>query len=222
MQIIDYFLHIDKYMGELIQAYHAWVYLILFLIIFCETGLVVAPFLPGDSLLFAAGAFTVSRADVGMPDAPMNVLMLFLLLSAAGILGDTVNYWIGHMIGPKIFHKDNVRFLNKEHLHRAHAFYERYGGFTIIAARFMPIIRTFAPFVAGIGSMTYWRFIAYNIVGGVAWVGAFLFAGHFFANTPWVKKNFTVVILAIIVISVMPMVVEYVRAKRRKAADTAK
>jgi membrane-associated protein len=176
---------------KVIRNYHAWIYLILFLIIFCETGLVVAPFLPGDSLLFAAGAVAAAWPD------SLNVLYLFFLLAAAAILGDTVNYWIGHMVGPKVFHKENVRFLNRKHLEKAHAFYERYGGITIVIARFMPFIRTFAPFVAGIGSMTYWRFLMYNVVGGIAWIAGFVFLGYFFGNIPAVKKNFTLVIMAI-------------------------
>jgi len=209
-QFTDIFLHLDRHLGEWIMAYHAWVYLILFLIIFCETGLVVTPVLPGDSLLFAAGTF----AALGS----LNVFYLFLLLTTAAILGDTVNYWIGHLVGPRIFYKENVRLLNKKHLLQAHAFYERYGGITIVLARFMPFIRTFAPFVAGIGSMTYWRFLMYNVVGGVAWIAAFVFLGYFFGNIPQVKRNFTSVILAIMIISVMPMVIGWWRERRRAKA----
>ncbi len=205
-QFIDIFLHLDRHLGEWILAYHAWIYLILFLIVFCETGLVVTPVLPGDSLLFAAGTF----AALGS----LNVFYLFFLLAAAAILGDTVNYWIGHMVGPKIFHKENVRLLNRKHLLQAHAFYERYGGITIVVARFMPFVRTFAPFVAGIGSMTYWRFLTYNVVGGVAWIASFVFMGYFFGNIPQVKRNFTFVIMAIVVISVMPMVIGWWRNRR--------
>ena len=210
---IDMFLHLDKTLGDVIQTYHAWTYLILFAIIFCETGLVVTPFLPGDSLLFMAGVFA-KKGD-------LHVTYICLLLSVAAILGDTVNYWIGHLVGPKIFHKEKVRFLNKEHLNRAHRFYEEYGGVTIIIARFMPIIRTFAPFVAGIGSMTYARFLLYNVVGGVAWIVILTLLGFFFAEIPIVKNNFTLVIVAIVVISVMPMVIEYIRSRSRKAADKA-
>ncbi len=209
-QFIDIFLHLDKHLGEWITAYHAWIYLILFLIIFCETGLVVTPVLPGDSLLFAAGTF----AALGS----LNVFYLFLMLTAAAILGDTVNYWIGHMVGPKIFYKENVRLLNKRYLLQAHAFYERYGGITIVIARFMPFIRTFAPFVAGIGSMTYWRFLVYNVVGGVAWIAGFVFMGYFFGNIPQVRQNFTFVIMAIVIISVMPMVIGWWRQRRRITA----
>jgi membrane-associated protein len=211
--LIDLFLHLDTHLGEIIQSYGVWTYTILFLIIFCETGLVVTPFLPGDSLLFAAGAFA-ARGD-------LNVLLLFIILTVAAIVGDTVNYWIGHYIGPKIFHKENVRFLNKAHLERTHKFYEKYGGKTIIVARFIPIIRTFAPFVAGIGSMTYWRFIAYNIVGGVLWVAVCIFGGYFFGNLEIVKRNFSLVILAIILISVLPIIIEFARQRfvTGKSAD---
>jgi len=165
----------------------------------------VTPLLPGDSLLFAAGTFA-AKGD-------LNVMWLFILLSIAAILGDTANYWIGDYIGPKIFHKENVRFLNKEYLDRTHQFYEKYGGKTIIIARFVPIIRTFAPFVAGIGSMTYLRFISYNIIGGIAWIAACVFAGYFFGNIPIVKQNFTIVIAVIIIISILPGVIEFIRQR---------
>jgi membrane-associated protein len=182
------------------------IYLILFAIVFCETGLVVTPFLPGDSLLFTAGIVSAN----GMLDP----VWLFVVLSAAAIAGDTINYWIGALVGPRAF-SGNVRFLKKEHLERTHRFYEKYGGMTIIIARFVPIVRTFAPFVAGIGAMNYTRFIIYNIVGGVAWVGAFVFGGYLVANIPFVKKNFPLIVAAIIVVSVMPMVIEYLRARRQ-------
>ena len=204
--VIDFILHIDVHLSEIIQSYGVWTYLILFLIIFCETGLVVTPFLPGDSLLFAAGAFA-ARGD-------LHVLWLFILLSIAAILGDTANYWIGNLVGPKVFHQEHVRFLNKEYLNRTHQFFEKYGGKTIIIARFVPIIRTFAPFVAGIGSMTYMRFISYNIIGGIVWIASFAFAGYFFGNIPMVKKNFTLVIFAIIIISILPGVIEFMRQHR--------
>lgn len=212
-KLIDIFLHLDKHLNEIIGQYGAWTYLILFVIVFCETGLVVTPFLPGDSLLFAAGAF----AALGS----LNVFWLFALLTIAAILGDTVNYWMGHWVGPKVFHRENVRFLNKKHLERTHEFYERYGGKTIIIARFIPIVRTFAPFVAGIGSMTYGRFIAYNVIGGVAWVAICVFAGYYFGNLEIVKNNFSLVIIAIVLISVLPMVIEYIRhrmSRERKSA----
>ncbi|MCX5814975.1 MAG: DedA family protein [Proteobacteria bacterium] len=206
--IIDFVIHIDLHLGALIKDYGLWTYLILFLIIFCETGLVVTPILPGDSLLFAAGTF----AALGS----LDIAWLFVLLSLAAIAGDTVNYWIGSFVGPKIFQKEKIRFLNKEHLERTHRFYEKYGGKTIVIARFMPIIRTFAPFVAGIGSMTYWKFISYNVIGGVAWIALCMFAGYYFGNLTFVKKNFSFVILAIVIISILPGVIEFLRHKYRK------
>ena len=204
-RLIDLFLHLDKHLNDVISQYGGWTYLILFLIVFCETGLVVTPILPGDSLLFAAGTF----AALGS----LNVLWVFVLLSIAAIAGDTINYWVGYWIGPKIFHRENVRFLNKKHLERTHAFYEKYGGKTIVLARFVPIVRTFAPFVAGIGRMSYWQFITYNVVGGVAWVAICVFSGYYFGNLEIVRKNFSLVILAILIISVLPMVVEYLRQR---------
>ena len=202
---LDVFLHLDKHLGEVIGNYGLWTYLILFVIIFCETGLVVTPFLPGDSLLFAAGALRrhwQTRSAVAIP-----------VVGAAAIGGDTVNYWIGAWIGPRAF-SGEIRFLKKEYLDRTHAFYERYGGKTIIIARFVPIVRTFAPFVAGVGAMNYAKFIVYNVVGGLAWVALFIFGGYWFGNQEFVKKNFSLVVLAIIIISVMPMVVEFIRARR--------
>lgn len=207
--IFDFIIHIDMHLSELIRNYGTWTYLILFLIIFCETGLVVAPLLPGDSLLFAAGTFA-ARGD-------FNVFWLFVMLSVAAILGDTVNYWIGKIVGPKVFHNENVRFLNRKYLDRTHEFYEKYGGKTIIIARFVPIIRTFAPFVAGIGSMTYMKFISYNVIGGILWIGAFAYAGYFFGNIPMVKRNFTLVIFAIIILSVMPGVIEFLKHKMKNS-----
>jgi len=207
--VIDFVIHLDVHLNTLIATYQLWTYLILFLVIFCETGLVVTPFLPGDSLLFATGALTAA------PGSPLRVHWLFLVLAAAAVIGDTVNYWIGHAVGPKIFGREKIRFLKKEHLEKTHAFYEKYGGITIILARFIPIIRTFAPFVAGIGRMTYWRFISYNVIGGVVWVAIFLFGGYYFGNLPVVRKNFTIVILAIILISVLPGVIEYLRQRKK-------
>ena len=204
----DIFMHLDKHLGGVIQAYGTWTYLILFLIIFCETGLVITPILPGDSLLFAAGAF----AAIGALDAGW----LFILLSIAAVAGDTVNYGIGSYLGPKIFHREEVRFLNREYLDRTHRFYEKHGGKTIIIARFMPIIRTFAPFVAGIGTMSYMRFISYNVVGGIVWIASFVFGGYFFGNIPLVKRNFTLVILAIIFLSVLPGIIEFFRQRNGK------
>ena len=209
-KLIDIVLHLDKHLGALIQSNGTWTYAILFIVIFCETGLVVTPFLPGDSLLFAAGAF----AAKGM----LKPWWLFLLLAAAAVLGDTVNYWIGRIVGPKVFHKEKVRFFKKEYLDRTHQFYEKYGAETIIIARFVPIVRTFAPFVAGIGRMTYGKFIAYNVVGGVGWVALFVFGGYFFGNIPFVQKRFSLVIMAIILISLVPAVVEFVKHRRKKPA----
>ncbi len=211
---IDFLLHIDRYLSVIIQDFGMWSYLILFVVIFIETGLVITPFLPGDSLLFAAGAF----AAVGA----FNPILLFGLMALAAVLGDTVNYWIGHKIGPKVF-SGEVRFLKKEYLEKTQAFYEKYGGKTIFLARFIPIIRTFAPFVAGVGKMRYGYFISYNIIGGIVWTGICTFVGYFFGNLPFVKDNFSVVIIAIVVISVLPAIWEVVKAKleEKKAAKMA-
>lgn len=206
---IDIFMHLDRHMSLVIQNYGALTYLILFMIIFCETGLVVTPFLPGDSLLFAAGTFAAIGA--------LNVTWLFALLVTAAMAGNTTNYWIGYFVGPKVFSKDNVRFLNRQYLDRTHRFYEKYGGKTIIMARFVPIIRTFAPFVAGIGRMTYTRFISYDIFGGTGWVGICVFSGYFFGNIPVVKRNFSIVIMAIIFISVLPGLIEFLRHRYRSS-----
>jgi membrane-associated protein len=203
---IDLFLHLDKHMAQVLTDYGTYTYLILFVVIFCETGLVVTPFLPGDSLLFAAGACCALG---------LNPALLFVIISIAAIAGDTLNYWIGHYIGPRAF-SGKIRFLKKEHLERTHKFYEKYGGKTIVIARFIPIIRTFAPFVAGIGAMNYPKFIIYNIVGGLAWVALFVFAGYGLANNVWVKEHFSIILLVIIFISVLPMVIEFIRAKREK------
>ena len=208
--LVDFILHLDVHLNTIIQNFGIWTYLILFLIIFLETGIVVTPFLPGDSLLFAAGTF----AALGS----LNPIALFLILTAAAILGDTLNYWIGHFIGPKAF-SGNIRFLKKEYLDRTHEFYERHGGKTIILARFIPIIRTFAPFVAGIGAMTYSSFFFYNVIGAIAWVGLFVFGGYFFGNLQFVKDNFTIVIMAIIVISVLPGVFEFAREKFKSVKE---
>jgi membrane-associated protein len=203
---IEFFLHLDRHLAQVISTYGTYTYALLFTIVFLETGLVVTPLLPGDSLLFAAGTF----AGVGS----LNVGLLFLLLSFAAVLGDTANYAIGAYLGPKVFHFPKSRFFNPEHLRKTHAFYEKYGGKTIIIARFVPIIRTFAPFVAGIGAMSYGRFLAYNVVGGVAWVAVCVFSGYFFGNLELVRKNFSLVILAIIVISVMPALFEVLKHRR--------
>jgi membrane-associated protein len=203
-ELVDFILHLDVHLNAIIQNFGIWTYLILFLIIFLETGVVVTPFLPGDSLLFAAGSF----AALGS----LNVWVLFVTLTLAAILGDTLNYWIGHYIGPRAF-SGNVRFLKKEYIDRTHGFYERHGGKTIILARFIPIIRTFAPFVAGIGAMEYPRFFFFNVTGAILWVALFTFGGYFFGNLAFVQDNFTIVILAIIVISVLPGVFEFLRDK---------
>lgn len=208
--LFDFIIHIDIHLGEIIRDYGLWAYVILFLIIFCETGLVVTPLLPGDSLLFAAGTF----AALGSFD----LWWLCVLLSLAAIAGDTVNYWIGCYLGPRVFHKEKVRFFNKDHLMRAHRFYEQYGGKTIIIARFMPIIRTFAPFVAGMGKMTYWKFISYNVAGGIAWIVLCVLGGFYFGNLPVVKENFSLVIGAIIFISILPGIIGFVRHKCSRKA----
>lgn len=213
LKFIDLFIHLDKHISLVLQMFGGWTYLIVFLIIFCETGLVVTPILPGDSLLFGLGTFA-AKGD-------LDPWLLIVLLSIAAILGDTVNYAVGKFVGPKIFHKDDVRFFKKEYLDRTHRFYEKHGGKTIIIARFIPIIRTFAPFVAGIGAMTYTRFIIYNIVGGITWISSFVLGGYYFGNLPFVKNNFTLVIIAIIIISVLPGVFEYIRHRRQAASESA-
>lgn len=207
LKLVDLFLNLDAHLHELIIYYGIYTYIILFIIIFAETGFVFTPFLPGDSLLFAAGTFATTGA--------FDIRLLIILLTIAAILGDTVNYWIGNRIGPKIFQKES-RFIKKEYLQKTHNFYEKHGGKTIIIARFIPIIRTFAPFVAGIGTMTYSKFILYNIVGGAVWVLLFVLGGYFFGNIPLVKDNFSITIIAIIFISILPGIIEYVRHRKRK------
>ena len=211
-QFVDVFLHLDRHLAEVIRDYGTFTNVILFAIVFCETGLVVTPFLPGDSLLFAAGAL----AALGS----LNVWLLFLSLALAAILGDTANYWIGKKIGPRAF-DGTVRFLKQDHLRKTEAFYEKHGRKTIILARFVPIVRTFAPFVAGVGSMKYGVFLAYNVVGGVLWVATCVGAGYFFGNIPVMKKNFSLVILAIIFVSTLPILREAWMARRRTGAPKA-
>jgi membrane-associated protein len=206
-QFLDLILHLDKHLNLIISDWGAWTYLILFAIIFCETGLVVTPILPGDSLLFAAGTFAASGS--------LDLSVLIVLLSAAAILGDTVNYACGLIIGPKVFRYEKSRFFKREYLQRTHEFYERHGGKTIIIARFIPIIRTFAPFVAGVARMSYARFVTYNIVGGIVWIVLFTGGGYLFGNLPIVRDNFTLVMLAIVFVSVMPPVIEHMRARAR-------
>ena len=210
---IDFILHLDQHLNEIIQNYGAWTYAILFLIIFMETGFVVTPFLPGDSLLFAAGTF----AALGS----LNIWLLWALLFIAAVLGDTVNYWIGKKVGPRAFEQD-IRFLKREYLERTQGFYDKHGGKTIVLARFVPIVRTFAPFVAGVGTMKYSRFIVYNLVGAFLWTGLFLWLGYFFGNIPFVKENFELVIVVIILVSIVPMVIEYVRSRSRKVVPESK
>jgi membrane-associated protein len=205
-RFIDVMLHLDRYLHDLILSMGGWVYLILFAVVFCETGLVVTPFLPGDSLLFAIGALAALGA--------LDLWVVLALLFIAAVAGDTVNYWAGNYFGPRVFTQES-RFLNHRHLVRTEEFYERHGGKTIILARFIPIIRTFAPFVAGVGSMSYGRFLVYNVLGGFVWVFSFVLAGYFFGNIPLVKKNFTMVILAIIFLSILPGIIEFVRHRRR-------
>ncbi len=205
-QIIDIFLHLDRHLEHIISSYGIWTYAILFLIIFAETGLVVTPFLPGDSLLFAAGAFAARGS--------LDPLWLSVGLTLAAVVGNSMNYWIGHMIGPRAFQNPNSKILRKDYLDRTHRFYERYGGRTIIITRFVPIVRTFAPFVAGVGAMTYPRFMMFNIVGGLAWVLSFVWGGYWFGNIPAVQSHFSLVVIAIIVVSTLPMAVEWLRHKR--------
>ena len=207
-KIVDIALHLDRYLSAIIQQYGIWTYAILFVVIFIETGFVIMPFLPGDSLLFAAGTFAALKA--------LDIRLLLLLLSAAAVIGDTVNYWVGHRLGPKVFRNENARFFKKEYLERTHAFYEKHGGKTIIIARFVPIVRSFAPLVAGVGRMSYGRFLSFNVIGGVGWVLLLTGAGYFFGNIPLVKNNYSLAIVAIIAISTVPIAVEYVRHRRRK------
>lgn len=206
--LIDFVLHIDEHLVEIVNSYQTWTYLILFLIIFAETGLVVTPFLPGDSLLFATGAI------IAKPETDLNIFFMCFLLIAAGFIGDLVNYHIGKYVGPKAF-SGKVKLLKKEYLDKTQAFYEKHGGKTIIYARFIPIVRTFAPFIAGIGTMSYKRFGSYNIIGAIVWVTSFLFLGYFFGGLPIIKDNFTIVIFAIIILSLVPPFIEVLRSKKK-------
>ncbi len=206
MVIIDFILHIDEYMANIIAFFGPWSYVIIFSIVFAETGLVVVPFLPGDSLLFAIGALSGGGF--------LNIWVAYGTLMIAAIIGDTVNYWIGHRIGPKVFSNENSRVFKKEYLEKTREFYEKHGGKTIILARFLPIVRTFAPFVAGVGKMHYRTFFLYNVAGAFAWVTSLTFAGYFFGGLPWVQTNFELVVIGIIVLSIFPMVIEYVQHKR--------
>jgi membrane-associated protein len=210
---INFILHLDQELPKLVASYGLWTYAILFGIIFMETGLVVTPFLPGDSLLFAAGS--IAAQEVAGQTA-LNVWVLWLVCFVAAVLGDSVNYWIGNKIGPRAFEQD-IRFLKREYLQRTERFYDKHGGKTIILARFVPIVRTFAPFVAGVGTMHYSRFFAFNVVGAFLWTGIFIWLGYIFGNIPFVQRNFELVIVAIILVSVVPMAIEYVRSKAKKA-----
>jgi membrane-associated protein len=210
LNLWDFVMHLDKHLAVLIEQYGTWVYALLFAIIFCETGLVVTPFLPGDSLLFVAGALWAATAD-------MNVHVLVVVLIVAAILGDAVNYAVGRYLGPKVFHWEDSRFFNRRALDKTHEFYERYGGKTIVIARFVPIIRTFAPFVAGIGSMTYPKFAFFNISGAILWVASLIYAGYFFGNIPFIRNNLTIVIFGIIGLSLLPIVFEVVKMRLKRA-----
>jgi len=212
-RLAEFFLHIDKHLGAAITAYGGATYLMLFLIIFCETGLVVTPFLPGDSLIFAAGTFSA----IGT----LNVWVLWLVLLLAAIIGDATNYWIGHALGPKVFRREDHWLFRKEHLERTRRFYDKYGDKTIVLARFVPIVRTFAPFVAGVGGMKYSRFAVFNILGGFVWVTLFTFGGYFFGNLPVVRKNFGLVVIVIILLSFVPALVECYKHWREKVKSSS-
>ena len=210
---IDIVLHLDKHLQVLIQNYGVWIYMILFLIIFCETGLVVTPFLPGDSLLFVSGALAAT--------GNMHVHTLFLILVAASFLGDNTNYWIGRFFGPRVFSREGSLLLNPKHLERTQGFYDRHGGKTVVIARFVPIVRTFAPFVAGIGRMVYARFLMFAFCGALLWIGSLVYAGYFFGNIPWVKNNLSLVIVGIVILSIMPGIIEFLRRKMSARTDPA-
>lgn len=205
--MVDIFLHLDRYLADIIQQYGTLTYVILFLIIFCETGLVITPFLPGDSLIFAAGTFAA------LSSSGLSIVLLFVILVIAAVLGDASNYWIGSKLGHKA-ERGDFRLIKKEYLTKTHQFFEKHGGKTIFLARFVPIVRTFAPFVAGAGSMTYRYFFSYNVFGGIFWVAIFLALGYFFGNIPFVSRNFELVIIAIVIISILPAVFEWIRHKR--------
>ncbi|HIH14675.1 MAG TPA: DedA family protein [Nanoarchaeota archaeon] len=206
-ELIGFVLHIDKYLSTIIQTYDTWTYAFIFIIIFLETGLVLTPFLPGDSLLFASGSF----AALGS----LNLGIVFTVLTIAAILGDTANYAFGYYLGPKVFKKENARFLKREYLERTNDFYKRFGKKTIVLARFVPIVRTFAPFIAGIGKMKYWEFLKFNIFGAILWVGLFTLSGYYFGTIPIVQENFSLVIIGIIIVSVIPIIIEIIRSRKK-------
>ncbi len=206
--LIDMVLHLDRYLAEMSATLGGWTYVILFVVIFCETGLIITPFLPGDSLLFAVGAL------VAVKESQLNLTLMFILLLVAAVIGDAVNYAVGRKIGPRVFRSEQSRLLNRQHLLRAQKFYSKHGGKAIFLARFLPIVRTFAPFVAGVGHMNYARFWLFNVSGAICWVGLFLVGGYLFGNVPVVKRNFHLVILGIIFVSTLPVVIEWYRARR--------
>jgi membrane-associated protein len=216
-QAFDYFRHLDVHLADMLRQYGAWTYAILFLIIFCETGLVVTPFLPGDSLLFAAGAITAAANNQPGEQQALSIIILWLVLMVAAVLGDTVNYHIGKAVGLRVF-KEDARVMKLEYLRRTEKFYAKYGGKTIILARFIPIVRTYAPFVAGASRMDYPRFLSFNIIGGVIWITSFLFAGYFFGNIPAVKHNFEYVVIGIIFVSIIPPILEWLKHRREQRA----
>ena len=212
LKVVDFVLHLNKYLSEIISQYGGWTYGLLFFVIFMETGFVVTPFLPGDSLIFAAATFAATGV--------LNPWLIFGLCATAAVLGDTANYWIGHRVGAKAY-TGEVKWVKKEYMERTHAFFEKHGGMAIFLARFVPIIRTFAPFVAGIGNMSYGYFISYNVFGGIAWVGLFTAAGYLFGNIPFIREHFSLVVIAIVVVSVLPMVVEAIRSRRESKQGAA-
>lgn len=213
--LVDIILHIDTFIDAQVTLWGVWMYVVLFIVIFCETGLVVTPFLPGDSLLFAAAAVAAR------PGSPLNIWLLLAVMIGAAVLGDTVNYWVGVKLGPRLLRKPNSRIFRKEYLDRTHAFFERYGGKAIILGRFVPFVRTFAPFLAGVGSMDYRRFLEFNVAGGVAWVGLFVGAGYFFGRIPAVEENLTLVLFGVVILTTIPIVVEYVRSVLAERAAKA-
>jgi len=213
LNILDLFVNLQQFLREAIAEYHSWVYLILFLILFCETGLVITPVLPGDSLLFMAGAFAAETAN---GPGPLELRLLLGILILGPILGDSTNYWLGRYLGPKVWHKENVRFLNRDYLDRAHQFYEKHGGKAVVIGRFLPIIRTFVPFVAGVGKMPYVRFLVFSVLGTVAWISICVLAGYKFGQSEFVQKHFELVIIAIVVISMLPAVIGYLRHRPKR------